>query len=75
MPQFLTALILTFKSRASVSPGKVIPKDKDYRLWYMLNKNAKISVRTSVGESDFRTITNSLGQCSFGAELASLLNI
>ena len=41
----------------------------------MLNENAKISVRTSVGESDFSTITNSLGQGSFGAAPASLLNI
>ena len=42
----------------------------------MLNENAKISVRTSVGESDFSTVTNSLEQVSFGATLvASSLNI
>ena len=41
----------------------------------MLNENAKISVRTSVGESDFSTVTNSLGQGSFGAALASSLNM
>ena len=55
--------------------NKKIKKITDYRLWYMLNENAKISVRTSVGESDFSTITNSLGQGSFGAALASSLNI
>ena len=49
--------------------------NKDYRLCYMLNKNSKISVRNSVGESDFSTITNSLGEGSFGAALASSLNI
>ena len=49
--------------------------DKDYRVWYMLNEKATISVKTSVGESDFSTITNSLGQGSFGNALASSLNI
>ena len=58
----------TLNKKANIS-------DKDYRLWYMLNENAKISVRTSVGESYFSTITNSLGQGSFGAALASSLNI
>ena len=41
----------------------------------MLNKNAKISVRTSVGESDFITITNSLGHGNLGSALATSLNI
>ena len=36
----------TLNKKANIS-------DKDYRLWYMLNENAKISVMTSIGESDF----------------------
>ena len=49
--------------------------DKDYRLWFKLNKNANISVRTSVGESCTSLVKNSIGQGMFGAALASSLNI
>ena len=41
----------------------------------MLNENARISVRISVEESNSSTVTNSIGQGSFGATLASSLNI
>ena len=47
--------------------------DKDYRLWYKLNCKTRISVITSVGESDAHRILDSIGQGSFGAE--SSLNI
>ena len=40
-----------------------------------MNEDTRISVRTSVGESESKLIKNSLGQGSFGAALASSLNI
>ena len=43
--------------------------NKSYRLWYRLNEKARISVRTSVGESESKEIADSLGQGSFGAAL------
>ena len=49
--------------------------DKDYRMWYKLNCKTIISVVTSVGETDARRIFLSIGQGSFGAALASSLNI
>ena len=49
--------------------------NKSYRLWYKLNQNAKISVKTSVGESKSKTISDSIGQGSMGAALVSSLNI
>ena len=53
--------------------GKI--SNKSYRLWYRLNENAMISVRTSVGETRSKRVKNSLGQGMFGAALASSLNI
>ena len=49
--------------------------EKDYRLWYKLNEDTEIAVRTSVGESKTEIVKNSVGQGSFGAALASSLNI
>ena len=49
--------------------------EKDYRLWYKLNEDTEIAVRTPVGESKTETLKNSVGQGSFGAALASSLNI
>ena len=54
---------------------KVHIDDKDCRLWFKLNENTKISVITSVGESDKATVVDSIGQGSFGAALASSINI
>ena len=48
---------------------------KSYRMWYKLNENTKISVKTSVGESKTAPIKDSVGQGSFGAGLVSSLNI
>ena len=39
------------------------------------NEDPEIAARTSVGESKTETIKNSVGQGSFGAALASSLNI
>ena len=58
----------TLKTKADIN-------NKDYRLWYKLNENTKIRVKTSVGESDAKLVKNSLGQGSFGAALASSINI
>ena len=49
--------------------------EKDYRLWFKMNKDANITVRTSVGESGTRLVKNSIGQGMIGAALASSLNI
>ena len=49
--------------------------DKDYRMWFKLNEDTKIAVKTSVGESKTELIKNSVGQGSFGAALASSINI
>ena len=35
--------------------------DKDYRLWFKLNEDANILVRTSVGESGTCPVKNSIG--------------
>ena len=60
--------MVTLKTKADID-------SKDYRLWFKLNEDTRISVRTSVGESDSKLIKNSQGQGSFGATLASSLNI
>ena len=49
--------------------------EKDYRMWYKLNEDNEIAVRTSVGESKKEVVKNSVGQGSFGAALASSMNI
>ena len=49
--------------------------DKDYRMWFKLNCKTRISVVTSVGESDAARIFDSVGQGSFGGALASSLDI
>ena len=45
--------------------------EKDYRMWF----KTRISLVTSVGETDAARIFNSIGQGSFGAAIASSLNI
>ena len=47
--------------------------DKDYRMWLKLDCKTRISVVTSVGESDAARFFDSIGQGSFGAALASSL--
>ena len=49
--------------------------DTDYRLWFKLNENAVVGVSTSVGNSESRSVKNSVGHGMFGAALASSLNI
>ena len=44
-------------------------------MWFKLNENTEISVKTSVGESNAAPIFNNVGQGSFGAALISSLNI
>ena len=63
----LIVTMCTLKEKAQIT-------DKDYRLWYKLNENAKIGV-SGVGETDTRLVTNILGQGMFGSALASSLNI
>ena len=45
----------TLKTKAGID-------NKSYRLWYKLNENTEISVKTSVGESATATIPNTIGQ-------------
>ena len=58
----------TLKEKAGIS-------GKEYRLWYKLNENAKIGVRTAVGDTGNRRVQNSLGQGMFGSALATYINI
>ena len=64
----LMAIMYTLWKKAGID-------EKDYRLWYKLNKDTEIAVRTSVGESKTEIVKNSIGQGSFGAVLASSLTI
>ena len=48
---------------------------KCYKIWYKLNENARISVKTSVGESKSKIVKDSIGQGSGGASLVSSLNL
>ena len=45
--------VCTLKEKAEFS-------DKDYHLWYKLNENANIGVRTAVGDTETRRVQNSL---------------
>ena len=38
--------------------GKI--SEKDYRMWFMLNKITRISILTPVGETDNATIMNGM---------------
>ena len=49
--------------------------NKSYRIWYKLNAETRISVRTSVGDSAEKSLMDCLGQGSAGASLVSSLNI
>merc|ERR1712128_109211 len=53
--------------------GKIA--ESDYRMWFKLNNKTNISVLTLIGETEKATIMNGIGQGSFGAALASSLNI
>ena len=48
---------------------------KSYRMWYKLNEDTDIRVKTSVGLSSVARIKDSIGQGSVGAALVSSLNI
>ena len=58
-----------------VDPCEGDISEKDYRMWFKLNCKTRISVVTSVGESDAVRIFDSIGQGSFWAAIASSLNI
>ena len=49
--------------------------NKSYRMWYKLNEDTRISVKTSVGQSRSKKIKDTIGQGSSGAALVSSLNI
>ena len=49
--------------------------DKSYRMWFKLNNTTKISVKTSVGESNKAPVPDTVAQGSFGAALASSMNL
>ena len=48
---------------------------KSYRIWYKLNAETRISVKTCVGDTAEKKILDSIGQGSAGAALVSSLNI
>ena len=58
----------TLKEKAKID-------NKTYHLWYMLNEDTRISVKTSVGQSRSKVIKDSIGQGTGGAALVSSLNI
>ena len=49
--------------------------NKLYRLWFQLNKNTKIKVRTALGDTEYRTVGELIGQGSGGAGLVSGSNL
>ena len=49
--------------------------NKCYRMWYRLNENTRISVRTSVGESKSATCPDTIGQGLEGSALVSSCSI
>ena len=49
--------------------------NKSYRIWFKLNAETRISVRTSVGDSAEKCLVDCIGQGSAGASLVSSLNI
>ena len=53
--------------------GKI--SNKTYRLWYKLNEDARIAVKTSVGKTRSKKVKNGLGQGTLGATLVSTINI
>ena len=48
---------------------------KLYRLWFLLNKNTKIRVRTALGDTEYREVGELIGQGSGGAGLVSGSNL
>ena len=58
----LIDIMFTLRRKADIS-------DKDYRMWFKLNEDTELAVRTSVGESKTELIKNSVGQGSYGAAL------
>ena len=44
-------------------------------MWFMLNNRTRISIITTLGETDTAIIMNGIGQGSFTAALASSINI
>ena len=49
--------------------------NKCYRIWYLINSKTRISVKTSVGMSNYQEIEDSIGQGQDGAALVSALNL
>ena len=49
--------------------------NKSYRIWYLINSKTRISVKTSVGMSEYHEIEDSIGQGQDGAALVSALNL
>ena len=48
---------------------------KVYRIWYKLNMNTKIRVKTAVGDTEYGDAGELVGQGSGGAALVSALNL
>ena len=48
---------------------------KLYRLWYKLNKNTKIRIKTAVGMTDYEEVGEIIGQGSSGGAIVSAANL
>ena len=44
-----------------------------YKIWYKLNENARISVKTSVGDSKSKKVKDSIGRTGFRGSIISIL--
>ena len=49
--------------------------DKEYRAWYLMNKNTRIAVKTGVGLTDGADVGEVVGQGTVGGALVSQVNI
>ena len=49
--------------------------NKSYRIWFKINNKTRLSVKTSVGDSKFYSIRDSIGQGQNAAALVSSMNI
>ena len=72
--KFCEALVTEHMKGAITERGAKIT-DKDYRLWFKINEDTSIGVKTSVGNSEKKLVKNSKGQGIFEAAQASSLNI
>ena len=73
MEKFFDKEGIIYTLHTMLTKGKI--SMSDYRMWFYLNNKTKISIQTSLVETDGANIMNGIGQGSFAAALASSLKI